>query len=101
MDQALTMKQPCVYILSNKKNGVLYIGVTSNLIKRVWEHKNNVVKGFSQKYHLHNLVWFEVHDNMDSAISREKKLKRWLRDWKIILIEKENPEWLDLYTSIC
>jgi len=95
------MKQPCVYILASKKNGVLYIGVTSNLVKRIWEHKNNVVEGFTHKYNVHNLVWFELHDNMDSAITQEKKLKNWQRDWKVKLIEKGNPEWLDLYSSIC
>ncbi len=95
------MKQPCVYMLASKKGGVLYIGVTSNLVKRIWEHKNNSMKGFTQKYNVHNLVWFEPHETMESAISREKKLKRWLRDWKITLIEKENPDWLDLYSSIC
>jgi len=95
------MKQPCVYILASKKNGVLYIGVTSNIVVRVWGHKNTVAKGFTNKYNVHNLVWFELHENMESAISREKKLKRWRRDWKITLIEKENPDWLDLYSSIC
>ena len=94
------MKQPCVYMLASKKGGVLYIGVTSNLVKRICEHKNNSVKGFTQKYNVHNLVWFELHETMDSAISREKKLKRWMRDWKITLIEKGNPEWVDLYSNI-
>ncbi|MBL1320603.1 MAG: GIY-YIG nuclease family protein [Methylophaga sp.] len=95
------MKQPCVYMLANKKNGTLYIGVTSDIIKRIWEHKNDLVEGFTQKYHIHNLVWFELHENMDSAITREKKLKRWMRDWKVTLIETNNPDWLDLYSSIC
>lgn len=95
------MKQPCVYILASKKNGTLYIGVTSNLVKRVWEHKNEMVGSFTQKYHIHSLVWHELHKNMDSAITREKKLKKWRRDWKIKLIEKENPDWLDLYDGIC
>lgn len=95
------MKQPCVYILASKKNGVLYIGVTSNLVKRIWQHKNNEVKGFTKKYHIHNLVWFEIHETMESAISRERKLKKWRRDWKITLIEKGNPEWIDLYSNIC
>jgi len=95
------MKQPCVYILASKKNGTLYIGVTSNLIQRVWEHKNNVVKGFTKKYQVHDLVWYELHDNMYSAITREKKLKKWRRDWKIELIENENSDWLDLYGDIC
>lgn len=79
----------------------MYIGVTSNLVKRVWEHKNSVTEGFSQKYRTYDLVWFELHENMESAISREKTLKKWQRDWKIQLIEKENTEWLDLYSNIC
>jgi len=94
------MKQPCVYMLANRKHGVIYIGVSSNLIKRVWQHKNNVVKSFTQKYHVHDLVWHEVHQEMASAISREKKLKKWRRDWKIQLIEKTNPDWLDLYPDL-
>ena len=88
-------------MLANKKNGTLYLGVTSNLVKRVWEHKNNAAEGFSQKYHTYNLVWFEIYENMESAISREKTLKKWHRDWKIQLIEKENNGWLDLYSNIC
>ena len=72
-------KQPCVYILAHKKNGTLYIGVTSNLIKRVWEHKNELVDGFSKNYGLHDLVWFEMHETMESAIAREKLLKEWKR----------------------
>lgn len=95
------MKQPCVYMLASKKDGVLYIGVTSNLVKRIWEHKNNAVKGFTQKYNVHSLVWFELHENMDVAIAHEKKLKNWQRDWKVRLIEKDNPEWRDLHSSIC
>ena len=95
------MKQPCVYMLASKKNGTLYIGVTSNLIKRVWEHRNNVVTGFTQKYHVHNLVWYELHEEMTSAIIREKRLKKWRRAWKVELIEKDNPGWTDLYQNIC
>jgi len=87
-------------MLANRKHGVIYIGVSSNLIKRVWQHKNNVVKSFTQKYHVHDLVWHEVHQEMASAISREKKLKKWRRDWKIQLIEKTNPDWLDLYPDL-
>jgi len=94
------MKQPCVYLLANKKHGVIYIGVSSDLIKRVWQHKNNVVKSFTQKYHVHDLVWYEIHQNMVSAISREKSLKKWRRDWKVKLIEKTNPDWLDLYPDL-
>lgn len=85
----------------SRHSGRLYVGVTSNLIKRVWEHKNNVVAGFTKKYHVHNLVWYELHEEMTSAIIREKRLKEWRRDWKIELIEKENPSWIDLYLNIC
>ena len=86
-----------IYILASKKNGTLYIGVTSNLIKRVFEHKNNQVKGFTQKYNVHLLVYYETTKNIDSALQREKQLKKWKRLWKIALIEKQNPEWEDLY----
>ena len=94
------MKQPCVYILSNKKNGTLYIGVTSNLSQRVWQHKNKLFEGFSNKYQLDKLVYFEVHEDMAAAILREKQLKKWRRQWKINLIEEDNPNWNDLWLSI-
>lgn len=93
-------KQPAVYILASKKNGTLYIGVTSDLAKRIWEHKNDLVEGFTKRYKVHNLVWYEVHDNIDAAIEREKKMKEWQRVWKTKLIEKDNPSWNDLYNSI-
>ena len=93
-------RNPCVYILASKANGTLYIGVTSDLIKRVWEHKNNVVDGFTKKYHVHMLVWYEQHVEMESAIVREKRLKKWNRDWKIQLINQMNPQWRDLYPDI-
>lgn len=89
-----------VYILSNKKNGTLYVGVTSNLIKRVYEHKNHVVKGFSSKYGTDKLVYFEQTTDVMSAIQREKRLKEWKRQWKVDLINAQNPEWLDLYYQI-
>ena len=92
--------QPMVYILASKRNGTIYIGVTSDLVKRVWEHKNNVMEGFTKKYQVHRLVWFESHDNMESAIVREKRLKDWKRKWKLDLIEAHNPEWEDLYPKI-
>ena len=94
------MKQPCVYILSSKRNGTLYIGVTSNLVQRVWQHKHDLVDGFSKRYKTHILVWYEVHENMESAISREKALKRWKRAWKIALIEDTNSVWRDLYADL-
>jgi putative endonuclease len=93
-------KQPAIYMLSNKKGGVLYIGVTSNLPKRVYQHQTHQLNGFSKKYNLNNLVYFEMHDAMLDAISREKQLKHWNREWKIRLIEKANPEWLDLSEGI-
>jgi putative endonuclease len=93
-------KQPTVYILASKRNGTLYTGVTSNLIKRVWEHKNNAVPGFTKRYGVHTLVWFELHATMESAIKREKCIKEWKRKWKLALIEKNNQNWHDLYNSI-
>jgi putative endonuclease len=92
--------QPCVYILASDRIGTLYIGVTSDLVKRVWEHKNNAEEGFTEKYDVHMLVWFEQHETMESAISREKNIKDWKRAWKLRLIEESNPEWRDLYTDI-
>jgi putative endonuclease len=94
------MKQPVVYILANQPNGTLYIGVTSNLSQRIYEHKNHAVEGFTDKYDIGLLVWYEVHESMESAIVREKALKRWNRTWKIELIEKENKEWRDMYEDI-
>jgi putative endonuclease len=93
-------RHPAVYILASKRNGTLYIGVTSDLVKRIWEHKNNAVEGFTKRYGLHTLVWYELHESMQSAIEREKRLKEWKRVWKLELIEKENPDWQDLYTTI-
>ena len=86
-----------VYILASKRNGTLYIGVTSNLIKRVYEHKKNLVDGFTKKYNIHKLVYYKITDDAESAIRREKQLKKWNRKWKINLIENSNPEWIDLY----
>jgi putative endonuclease len=93
-------KHPCVYILASHRNGTLYIGVTSDLIKRVWEHKSDLVEGFTKRYSVHDLVWHEMHETMDSAIAREKAVKEWKRSWKIELIEKENPEWKDIYNNL-
>jgi putative endonuclease len=93
-------KQFYVYILANKRNGTLYIGVTSDLVKRVWEHKNHLVDGFTKKYNVDKLVYYEIHQNSVQAIGREKRLKYWKRDWKIALIEKQNPEWNDLYDDL-
>jgi len=93
-------KQPCVYIMASRTKGVLYIGVSSNLPKRIWEHKNKVLKGFSSKYNVDLLVWYEIHETMESAILREKTLKKWNRNWKIRLIESQNPQWKDLYETV-
>ena len=89
-----------VYILASKRNGTLYIGVTNDLIKRVWEHKNDLAKSFTSKYKVHNLVYYTETSDIEQAILREKQMKRWKRAWKVELIEKENPNWLDLYNNI-
>nr|VFK63837.1 MAG: putative endonuclease [Candidatus Kentron sp. UNK]VFK70945.1 MAG: putative endonuclease [Candidatus Kentron sp. UNK] len=94
------MKQPTVYLLANERNGALYIGVTSDLEKRVWEHKNDVIDGFTNKYRVHRLVYFEQYSDMPSAIAREKQLKKWRRAWKLALIEKSNPDWKDLWAEM-
>ena len=94
------VKQPCVYILASGRNGTLYVGVTSDLVKRIWEHKSDCVAGFTSRYDVHSLVWFERHDVMESAIAREKAIKEWKRRWKLELIEELNPEWRDLYPDI-
>jgi putative endonuclease len=96
----MAKKQYYVYIMASKRHGMLYIGVTSDLIKRVYEHKNDLADGFTNKYHIHNLAYFEITEDVNSAISREKQLKKWDRAWKIALIEKNNPEWLDLYCNL-
>ncbi|MFZ2289815.1 MAG: GIY-YIG nuclease family protein [Halopseudomonas yangmingensis] len=95
------MKQPCVYIISNRRNGTLYTGVTSNLPQRVWQHREGIIEGFSSRYDLKMLVWFEPHTNMETAIQREKAIKKWNRQWKLRLIEQHNPDWRDLWADIC
>ncbi len=94
-------KQFCVYILTNKKNGTLYIGTTRGLNKRIWEHKNEAVEGFTKKYGLKTLVYYEVLNDFEEALKREKKLKKWPRQWKLNIINEMNPDWKDLYESIC
>ncbi len=89
-----------VYILANKKHGTLYIGTTNNLVRRIYEHKNNLVDGFTKKYSIHNLVYWEEFTDPDSAILKEKQIKKWQRAWKARIIEKNNPKWLDLYNDI-
>ncbi len=93
-------KQPCVYMLSSQKNGTLYIGVTSDLIKRVYQHREGMVEGFTKRYAVHDLVWYEVHEGMESAILREKQLKKWSRTVKKRLIEQQNPSWQDLWQEL-
>jgi putative endonuclease len=93
-------KQPAVYIFASKRNGALYIGVTSDLPKRVWEHRNDEVEGFTKRYRIHRLVYYELHEDMESAIGWEKQVKKWNRAWKLELIEKRNPEWRDLWEEI-
>ena len=94
------MKQPCVFILASQRYGTLYIGVTSDLIARLWQHRNGEVRSFTSKYGVHSLVRFEQFETMLEAIAREKQLKRWHRQWKINLIESENPQWIDLAPSL-
>ena len=89
-----------VYILASKRNGTLYIGVTNDLVRRVWEHRTSVVEGFTKQYSIHQLVWYEVAATPSAAITREKQLKKWNRAWKLRLIQKMNPEWKDLYDEI-
>ena len=94
------VRQPAVYILASKRNGTLYIGLTSDLQKRTWEHKNDLADGFTRKYGVHRLVYYELHEDMLSAITREKQIKKWNRAWKLELIEEQNPRWLDLSGGI-
>jgi putative endonuclease len=94
------LKQPCVYILASQKNGTLYVGVTSDLVKRVWQHKNDLAEGFTKEHRIHMLVWYEAHETMESAIAREKNIKAWKRLWKLDLIESLNPDWNDLFDQI-
>ncbi|MFI9653571.1 GIY-YIG nuclease family protein [Guyparkeria sp. GHLCS8-2] len=94
------MKQPCVYLLASRRHGTLYIGVTSDLVQRAWQHRNDLVAGFTRRYGIHTLVWYEMHPTMEGAIAREKAIKKWQRAWKVELIEGFNPDWQDLYESI-
>lgn len=94
------MKGGTVYILASKRNGTLYIGVTSDLAARMYEHRERLVPGFTRRYAIKTLVWYEHHIHIEDAIQREKSLKRWLRKWKLALIERANPEWRDLYADM-
>lgn len=93
-------RQPAVYLLASGRNGTLYLGVTSKLVQRVWQHRTSAVDGFSARYATHYLVWFEQHETMASAIGREKQIKKWRRAWKVDLIESSNPYWRDLWNEI-
>ena len=90
-----------IYLLASRKGGALYLGVTNDLVRRVYEHREKLSKGFSSRYNINKLVWFETYDDPISAITREKELKKWRRAWKIDLIVKDNPDWNDLYSQIC
>ena len=90
-----------VYILASRRDGAIYVGVTNDIVRRVYEHRIKTVPGFTSKYNITQLVWYEVYDDPTSAISREKELKKWKRSWKVALIEAQNPLWKDLYESIC
>ena len=94
------MKQPAVYMLATGKRGTLYIGVTSNLIARTWQHREHLVEGFTKRYNVTMLAWYELHGTMESAILREKQLKKWNREWKLRLVQEFNPEWRDLWDDI-
>ena len=94
------MKQPAVYILATGKRGTLYIGVTSDLVARTWQHREHIVDGFTKRYGVTKLVWYELHGTMDSAITREKQFKKWNREWKLRLVSESNPEWRDLWDDI-
>ncbi|WP_226468729.1 GIY-YIG nuclease family protein [Luteimonas panaciterrae] len=94
------MKQPAVYILATGKRGTLYIGVTSDLVARTWQHREHLVDGFTKRYNVTTLVWYELHGTMESALLREKQLKKWNREWKLRLVQEANPEWRDLWGEI-
>src|SRR5450830_938951 len=96
----MTTKQPAVYILASRLNGTLYTGVTSDLVRRIYEHRNNLADGFTKRYGVHSLVYYELHGDMSEAIHREKQIKKWNRQWKVSLIEQGNPEWHDLWPEI-
>jgi putative endonuclease len=93
-------RNPCVYLLASARNGTLYVGVTSDLVRRAWQHRVSAAPGFSSRYAIHHLVWFESHETMESAIAREKRIKKWNRAWKMRLVEETNPYWRDLSDDI-
>lgn len=93
-------KRPAVHLLASSKNGTLYVGVTSDLVRRVWQHREHLAEGFTARYGVTRLVWYEQHETMESAIIREKRIKKWNRAWKVRLIEQHNPDWQDLWSSL-
>ena len=93
-------RQYYVYLLTNKPYGTFYVGITNDLVRRIWEHRNDLVDGFTKEHRLHRLVWYEVHGDVVEAITREKRIKKWHRDWKVNLVQRMNPEWDDLYEGI-
>ena len=93
-------KRPCVYILASGRNGTLYVGATSDIARRAWEHRSGAISGFTARYRIHALVFFEFHETMDEAMMREKRVKKWRRAWKLALIERDNPQWRDLYDEL-
>ncbi len=95
--QRCSTMRPCVYILTSERNGTLYVGVTSEVARRIWTHKKDAIDGFTKRYGIHRLVYVEFHDTMEAAIVREKQVKKWRRAWKLELIERGNPQWRDLY----
>ncbi len=95
------MKNFHIYILASKRNGTLYVGITGSLVKRIYEHKHDLVDGFTKKYQVHDLVWYDACQAAETAITREKQIKAWKRSWKLKLIEESNPDWKDLYEDIC
>ena len=98
--KGILMEESYIYILASRRNGTLYVGSTTNLIKRIWEHKNNVIPGFTAKYNVHQWVYYEEHQDIMEAAKRERRLKNWCREWKLNLIEKFNPTWRDLYEDL-
>ncbi len=96
----MSVRRPCIYILASRRNGTLYVGVTSDLARRAWEHRTDFVPSFTQRHGIHRLVYVEFHASMEAAILREKRIKRWKRSWKLELIERDNPEWRDLYADL-
>jgi len=93
-------RRPCVYILASQRNGTLYVGVTSDLARRIWQHKQDEAEGFTRRYRVHTLVWYEPQPSMEAAIAREKQIKEWRRAWKLRLVEESNPQWRDLYDDL-